>query len=114
MSKTLTSKAFWSEGNSVLTAILSLLLSSVLAFKLRRTRLLTVLIKSFRIDILHELLELPSDVGFYLGILIISLITFGLQCHALAFASFLDSSKTQFIGLQVANQPRQRNRVNIF
>ena len=82
MSKTLTFEALWSGGNSVLTAILSILLSFVLAFKLRRTRLLTILIKSFCIDILHELLELPSDLGFHLGIFIIrrliSLITFGL------------------------------------
>ena len=66
-----------------------------------------VLIKSFRIGILHELLELPSDVGFHLGIFmirrLIDLIAFGLQCHALAFASLPNSSQTQFIGLQVAS-----------
>ena len=90
-----------------MTAILSILLSFALAFKLRETRLLTVLVKSFYIGILHELLELPSDLGFHLGIFIIrrliSLITFGLLCHALAFASFPDSSQTQFISLQVSD-----------
>ena len=67
----MTSEALWSERNSVLTAILSILLSFVLAFELRRIGLLTVLIKSFRIGILQELLELPSDVGLHLGIFII-------------------------------------------
>ena len=117
MSKTLTFEALWFGGNSELTAILNILLSYVLALEMRRTRFLTVLIKSFRIGILHELLELPSDVGFHLRIFIIrrliSLITFGLQCYALAFASFPNSSKTQLIGLQFANQLHQRNRVDI-
>ena len=82
VSKTLTFKAFWSEGNSVLTTIPSILVSSVLALELWRTGLLAVLIKSFRIGILHKILELPSNVGLHLGIFIIwrliSLITFGL------------------------------------
>ena len=108
MSKTLTSEALWFGGNSVLIVILSIILFSVLAFELRRTGLLMVLIKCFRISILHELLELPSDVGFHLGIFIIyrliSLVT---------FSSFPNSSQTQFIGLQFANQLRQMNFFNV-
>ena len=117
MSKILTSKAFWFGRNSVLTTIFSILLPSVLTFELRRIGLLTVLVESFCIGILHKLLELPSDVGLHLGIFIIRrlicLIAFGLQCHALAFASFPESSQTQFIGLKVTNHLHQRNRVNI-
>jgi len=71
MSKTLTSEALWSGGNSVLTAIYSILLPYVLTFELRRTGLLTILVKTFHIGILHELLELPNDVGLHLGIFII-------------------------------------------
>ena len=100
-----------------MTAILSILLSSILAFKMRRTGLFSIFIKSFRIGILQKFLELPSDVGFHLGIFIIKrligLIDFGLQCHALTFACFLDSSQTQFLGLQVANQVRQRIFINV-
>ena len=52
-----------------MTAILSILLPFIFTFELRRTRLLTIIVKTFHIGILHELLELPSDVGLYLGIL---------------------------------------------
>ena len=108
VSKTLTSEALWFGGNGVLIVILSIILFSVLAFELTRTGLLMVLIKCFRISILHELLELPSDVGFHLGIFIIyrliSLVT---------FSSFPNSSQTQFIGLQFANQLRQMNFFNV-
>ena len=86
-----------------MTTIFSILLSSILALELRRNELFTVFIKSFSIGILHELFKLPSDVGFHFTIFIIkiliSLITFGLQCHTLAFTSYPDSSQTQFIGL---------------
>ena len=82
VSKTSTTEALWSRENSILTAILSILFPFVLTFALRRTGLLTVLVKTFHIGILHEHLELPSDVGFHLEIFIIwgliSLITFGL------------------------------------
>ena len=71
MSKTLTSKAFWSGGNSVLIVIPSILLPSILALELRKTELLSVLVESFTIGILHELFELPCDIGFHLRIFII-------------------------------------------
>ena len=117
MSKTLTSKALWSGGNIVLTAFLSILLSSILDLELRRTRLLTVFIKPFSIGILHELFELPCDIRFHLRIFIIrrliNITTFDLQCHTFALAWFPDPGQTQFIGLQVANQLCQRNLVNV-
>ena len=93
VTKTLTPKTLRSCRNSVLTDFLSTLLPFVLAFKLRRTGLLTILVKSFCISILHEFLELLGDVGFHLGIVIIrrliGLIAFGIECHALTFAQFL-------------------------
>jgi len=96
VSKTLTSEALWFKGNSILTAILSILLSFVLNFELRRIGLLMVLFKTFHIGILHILIDLPSDVGLHLGIFIIqrltSLISFGIQCHILTFGSFPKSS----------------------
>ena len=67
-----------------------------------------VLIKCFRISILHELLELPSDVGFHLGIFIIYRLI-----NLVTFSSFPNSSQTQFIGLQFANQLRQMNFFNV-
>ena len=62
VSNTLTSEALCFGGNSILTTILSILLPSVLTFELRRTRLVTIPVKTFHIGILHEFLELPSDV----------------------------------------------------
>ena len=107
MSKTLTSETLWFRGNNVLIAFLSILLPSILALELWRTGLLTILVESFCIGILHKFLELPGDVGFHFGIFIIRelirITAFGLQCHALALAWFPDPSQTQFIGLQVAN-----------
>ena len=98
MTETLTPKALWSSGNSVLIAIPSILLPFVLALKLRRTQLSTVLVEALCIVILYELLELPSDVGLHLRIFIIrrliSVTTLGLQCHALALARFLDPCQT--------------------
>ena len=85
----MTPKALRSCGNSVLTAIPCSLLPFVLAHELRRTGLPTVLVEALSIRILHEFLELPSDVGLHLGIFIIGrlicLTALGLQCHALAF-----------------------------
>ena len=76
-----------------------------------------VLVESFRIGILHELFELPCDVGFHFRIFIIRRLicvnAFGLQCHALTLARLPDSSQTQLIGLQIANQLCQRNFVNV-
>ena len=71
VSKTLTSETLWFGGNSILIAILSILLPSVLTFELRRTGLLMILVKTFHIGILHELLKLPSDIGLHLRIFII-------------------------------------------
>ena len=71
VTKVLTPKALRSYENSVLTAILSILIPFVLTLKLRRTRLPTVLVEAFSIGILHKLLELPGDVGLHLGIFII-------------------------------------------
>ena len=71
VSKTLTTKTLWFGGNSVLIAIPSILLPFILALELWRTGLLSVLVKSFRIGILHKLFELPCDVGFHLRIFII-------------------------------------------
>ena len=71
MTKFLTPKALGFYGNSVLTAIPSILLPFVLTFELRRTRLPTVLVETLSIGILHKLLELPGDVGLHLGIFII-------------------------------------------
>ena len=89
VTETLTPKAFRSYGNSVLTAILSILLPFVLTLELRRTRLPTVLIEAFSIGILHKLLELPSDVGLYLGIFIVGRLfcvtALELQSHAFTF-----------------------------
>ena len=108
MSKTLTFEALWSGGNSVLIVIINILLFFVLVLEMGRTGLLMVLIKSFRIGILHELLELPSDVGFHLGIFIIYRLI-----NLVTFSSFPNSSQTQFIGLQFANQLRQMNFFNV-
>ena len=117
MPKTLTSEALWFGGNSVLTTIPSILLPFIMALELWRTRLLSVLVKSFCIGVLHELFELPYDVGFHFRIIIVwSLIcvtVFGLQCHALTLTQFLNPDQTQFIGLQVANQLCQRNFINV-
>ena len=89
VTEVLTPKALRSYGNSVLTAISSILLPFVLTLELRRTRLPTVLIEAFSIGILHKLLELPSDLGLYLGIFIVRrlfcIIALGFQSHALAF-----------------------------
>ena len=71
MTEALTPKALGSYGNSVLTAIPSILLPFVLTLKLRRTGLPTVLVEALPIGILHELLELPSDVGLHLRIFIV-------------------------------------------
>ena len=71
MTKALTPKALWSSRNNVLTTIPSILLPFVLALRLRRTQLSTVLVEALCIDIFHELLELPSDVGFHLRMFII-------------------------------------------
>ena len=90
MTESLTPKALRSYGNSVLTAIPSILLPFVLTLELRRTGLPTVLIEALPIGILHELLEFPGDVGLHLRIFIVSrlicVIALGLQGHALAFA----------------------------
>ena len=87
MIEALTPKALRSYGNNVLTAIPSILLLFVLALELRRTRLPTILVEALPIGILHELLELPSDVGLHLRIFIfrrlIRVTALGLQGHAL-------------------------------
>ena len=84
MIETLTSKSPWSWENSVLTAILSIILPFILTLELRRTGLLSVLVKSFHIGILHKLLELPHDIWFRLRIFIvwrlINVTALGLQC----------------------------------
>ena len=89
VTEVLTPKALRSCGNSVLTVIPCILLPFVLALELRRTGLPTVLVEALSIRILHEFLELPSDVGLHLGIFIIRrlicLTALGLQCYALAF-----------------------------
>ena len=117
MSKAFTTEAFWSEGNNVLTAVPSILFPFILALKLWKTGLLSVLVKSFCIGIFYELFELPSDVGFHFRIFIIrrliDVTAVGLQYHALALAWFHDPRQTQFIGLQVANQLCQRNLINV-
>ena len=71
MTEVLTPKALRSYGNSALTAISSINLPFVLALELRRTGLPTVLVEALSIGILHELLELPGDVGLHLKILIV-------------------------------------------
>ena len=71
VTESLTPKALRSCGNSVLTTFLSIFLSFVLTFKLRRTGLLVVLVETLSIGILHKLLEPPGDVGLHLGIFII-------------------------------------------
>ena len=71
VTETLTPKALWSWGNSVLTAIPRILLSFFLVLELRRTRLLAIFIKSFNIGILHKLFKLPRDIGFHLRISIV-------------------------------------------
>ena len=71
MNKALTPKALGSCRNNVLTAIPSILLPFVLTLELRGTRLPTVLVKALPIGILHELLELPGDVGLHLKIFIV-------------------------------------------
>ena len=85
----LTPKAFRSYGNSVLTAILSILLPFVLALELRRIGLPTVLVDALSTVILHKLLELPGDIGLHFSIFIIGrlirVITLGHQCHTFTF-----------------------------
>ena len=54
-----------------MTAIPGILLSFILALELRKTRLPTVLVEAFPIGILHELLEIPGDIGLHLRIFII-------------------------------------------
>ena len=49
-----------------MTAIPNILLTFVLTLELRRTRLPSVLVKALPIGILHELHELPGDVGLHL------------------------------------------------
>ena len=71
VTEALTPKALRSCGNSVLTAIPSILLPFVLTLELRRTRLPTVLVETLPIGILYELLELPGDVGPHLRIFIV-------------------------------------------
>ena len=71
VTEALTPKALRSYGNSVLTAILSILLPFVLTLELRRTGLPTVLVETLPIGILHELFELPDDVGLHLRIFIV-------------------------------------------
>ena len=66
----MTPKALRSYGNSVLTVILCILLPFVLALKLRKIGLPTVLVKALSIGILHKLLELPGDVGLHFRIFI--------------------------------------------
>ena len=71
VTKALTPKALRSYGNSVLTAITSILLPLALAFELRRIGLPTVLVETLPIGIFHELLELPDDVRLHLRIFIV-------------------------------------------
>ena len=71
MTEVLTPKALRSYGNSALTAISSINLPFVLALELRKTGLPTVLVEALSIGILHELLELPGDVGLHLKIFIV-------------------------------------------
>ena len=89
VTEALTPKALRSCGNSVLTIIPCILLSFVLALKLKRIRLPTILVEALSIGILYKLLELPSDVGLHFRIFIIRRLirvtAFGLQCHTLAF-----------------------------
>ena len=68
VTEALTPKALRSYRNSVLIAIPSIF---VLTLKLRRTRLPMVLVETLFIGILHELLELPGDVGLHLRIFIV-------------------------------------------
>ena len=67
----LTPKALGFCGNNVLTAIPCILLPFVLTLELKRTELPTVLVEALPIGILHELLELPGDVGLHLRIFIV-------------------------------------------
>ena len=71
MTESLTPKALGSCGNSVLPTIPSILLPFILTLELRRTGLPTVLVEALPIGILHELLELPGDVGLHLRIFIV-------------------------------------------
>ena len=71
MSKSLTPEALRSQGNSVLIVIPSILFPFILALELRRTRLPTAFVEALPIGILHELLELPCNVGLHLRIFII-------------------------------------------
>ena len=95
VTEALTPKALWSYGNSVLTAIPSILILFILAFELRRTRLPTILVETLSICILHKLLELPGDVGLHLRIFIIQRLirvtALDLQCHAFALTQFTNS-----------------------
>ena len=71
MTEAFTPKALRSCGNSVLIAIPSILFPFVLALELGRTGLPTVLVETLPIGILHELLELPGDVGLHFRIFIV-------------------------------------------
>ena len=63
-----------------MTAIPNILLPSILALRLKRTRLSMVLVETFCIGIFHELLELPGDVRLHLRI---KLGIFFLEIHTL-------------------------------
>ena len=69
-----------------------------------------VLVKALPIGILHELLELPCNIGLHFRIFIVCRL---ISMTAFALALFLDPCETQLIGLQIANQLCQRNFVNI-
>ena len=71
MTEALTPKALRSCGNSVLTAIPSILLPFVLTLELKRTGLPTVLVEALPIGILYQFLEFLGDVGLHLRIFII-------------------------------------------
>ena len=96
VTETLTSKALRSCRNSVLTAIPSILLPFVLTLELRRTELPSVLVEVLPIGILHELLELPGDVGLHIRIFIVQrlirVIALSLQGHALALTRLTNPS----------------------
>ena len=95
VTEALSPKSLRSCGNSVLTAILSILLPFVLTLKLKRTGLPAVLVETLSIGILHKLLKLPGDVRLHLGIFIVGRLicvtALGLQCHALAFTCLANS-----------------------
>ena len=96
VTKALTPKALRFCENSVLTAIPSILLPFVLTLELRRTELPSVLVEVLPIGILHELLELPGDVGLHIRIFIVQrlirVIALSLQGHALALARLTNPS----------------------